>query len=290
MLRRHIGSARGPPRRTPLESPQRISLWLRASGGPTTRSNLRTAVDGGKLRLFALSTVVDTTGHFLRRVPRPATTTRPCHRFSRVWTTPASPSGRASRSEGCEGGRQGTRRQGTLVQEGHRLLGRRARHGRRRVGRVRARLLSRRQGEPRVSRFHLRRCAQGTARIAQARGGDCSAGIGRVTSSFLIHHFDEVDLVEPVRHFIGKAEGSSDPPLRPARTAAGPSTLRQPLEEFVPEEGRYDAVFQWCVGHLHDEEFVSFFRRCAAGLKPEASSSSRRTMPRRIRAGHRRQS
>ena len=99
---------------------------------------------------------------------------------------------------------------------------------------------------------------------------DCGAGIGRVTSSFLIHHFDEVDLVEPVRHFIGKAEellGPAAPPREDGHRAV--NFFAQPLEEFVPEEGRYDAVWiQWCVGHLPDEEFVSFFRRCAAGLKP----------------------
>ena len=41
------------------------------------------------------------------------------------------------------------------------------------------------------------------------------------------------------------------------------------VEGFHPEPARYDIIWiQWCVGHLTDEDFVSFFQRCAAGLKP----------------------
>jgi len=39
------------------------------------------------------------------------------------------------------------------------------------------------------------------------------------------------------------------------------------LHEFVPERGRYDAVWcQWVLGHLTDDDLVKFFRRCKAGL------------------------
>jgi len=39
------------------------------------------------------------------------------------------------------------------------------------------------------------------------------------------------------------------------------------LHEFVPEPGRYDAIWcQWVLGHLRDEDLVAFFRRCKTGL------------------------
>jgi protein N-terminal methyltransferase len=35
------------------------------------------------------------------------------------------------------------------------------------------------------------------------------------------------------------------------------------LQDFVPEEGKYDLIWcQWVLGHLTDEDFVSFFQRC----------------------------
>lgn len=101
---------------------------------------------------------------------------------------------------------------------------------------------------------------------------DCGAGIGRVTSSFLIHHFHEVDLVEPVKHFVRAAEASLAGENAPKRADGHRAVnfFAEPLEAFAPEPGRYDAVWvQWCVGHLPDDEFVAFFERCAAGLKPE---------------------
>ena len=76
---------------------------------------------------------------------------------------------------------------------------------------------------------------------------------------------------EPVKHFIGKAEELLGPAGAPSR-ADGHKCVNffaQPLEEFHPEPGRYDVIWiQWCVGHLTDEDFVSFFKRCAVGLKP----------------------
>lgn len=39
------------------------------------------------------------------------------------------------------------------------------------------------------------------------------------------------------------------------------------LHEFVPEAGRYDAIWcQWVLGQLRDDDLVDFFRRCKAGL------------------------
>ena len=98
---------------------------------------------------------------------------------------------------------------------------------------------------------------------------DCGAGIGRVTSSFLIHQFDEVDLVEPVRHFIEKAEellNGKDAPTR-VNGHRAKNFFVVPLESFIPEPKRYDSIwFQWCVGHLTDADLIRLFKRCEEGL------------------------
>ncbi|KAF8412770.1 hypothetical protein HHK36_000740 [Tetracentron sinense] len=58
--------------------------------------------------------------------------------------------------------------------------------------------------------------------------------------------------------------------------------------EFTPEERRYDVIWvQWCIGHLADDDFVSFFKRAKAGLKPDGffvlkeniAKSAKRCMP-----------
>lgn len=36
-------------------------------------------------------------------------------------------------------------------------------------------------------------------------GADCGAGVGRVSQHLLLHHFQEVDLVEPSHHYIEAA-------------------------------------------------------------------------------------
>ena len=35
---------------------------------------------------------------------------------------------------------------------------------------------------------------------------DCGAGVGRITEQMLIYMFDEVDLAEPVTHFLDKVD------------------------------------------------------------------------------------
>ena len=40
------------------------------------------------------------------------------------------------------------------------------------------------------------------------------------------------------------------------------------LQDFEPEPQRYDVIWsQWVLGHLTDDHFVQFFKRCRAGLK-----------------------
>ncbi|KZS17119.1 N-terminal Xaa-Pro-Lys N-methyltransferase 1 [Daphnia magna] len=41
------------------------------------------------------------------------------------------------------------------------------------------------------------------------------------------------------------------------------------LQKFTPENGVYDIMWvQWVLGHLTDEDLISFLRRCKLGLKP----------------------
>ncbi|KAG1348029.1 putative Alpha N-terminal protein methyltransferase 1 [Cocos nucifera] len=92
---------------------------------------------------------------------------------------------------------------------------------------------------------------------------DCGSGIGRVTKNLLLRYFNEVDLVEPVSHFLEAArenltlDGDSE---KDAHKAVNFYCI--PLQEFTPEVGRYDVIWiQWCIGQLPDDDFISFFKR-----------------------------
>jgi protein N-terminal methyltransferase len=107
---------------------------------------------------------------------------------------------------------------------------------------------------------------------------DCGAGIGRVTSSLLLHFFDEVDLVEPSGMHPGYATHidchkfsyltllNSGHLLETARrnlVEIRPSAIPRGhvagrfiqcgLEDFRPEKDRYDAIWvQWAFMYLTD--------------------------------------
>ncbi|XP_038881057.1 alpha N-terminal protein methyltransferase 1 isoform X2 [Benincasa hispida] len=98
---------------------------------------------------------------------------------------------------------------------------------------------------------------------------DCGSGIGRVTKNLLIRYFNEVDLLEPVSHFLEAARGSLAPENNGASDLhKATNFFCMPLQEFTPDAGRYDVIWvQWCIGHLTDEDFISFFKRAKLGLK-----------------------
>ncbi|XP_049814582.1 N-terminal Xaa-Pro-Lys N-methyltransferase 1 [Schistocerca nitens] len=91
---------------------------------------------------------------------------------------------------------------------------------------------------------------------------DCGAGIGRITKNLLLHHFQKVDLVEQNSIFLQEAE-----------TYIGNSKkigtfFNVGLQNFTPEPQKYDVIWcQWVLGHLTDEDFIQFFKRCINGLK-----------------------
>lgn len=99
---------------------------------------------------------------------------------------------------------------------------------------------------------------------------DCGSGIGRVTKNLLLTHFREVDLVEPVSHFLDAArENLAHNEDTDVDGHKAVNFYCVPLQDFTPEAGRYDVIWvQWCIGQLADDDFVAFFKRAKVGLKP----------------------
>ncbi|XP_027083292.2 alpha N-terminal protein methyltransferase 1 [Coffea arabica] len=99
---------------------------------------------------------------------------------------------------------------------------------------------------------------------------DCGSGVGRVTKNLLIRYFNEVDLLEPVSHFLEAARGNLAPEnLLVSDSYKAANFYCLPLQDFTPDAQRYDCIWiQWCIGHLADDDFVSFFKRAKGGLKP----------------------
>ncbi|KAJ1960866.1 hypothetical protein IWQ62_004066, partial [Dispira parvispora] len=94
---------------------------------------------------------------------------------------------------------------------------------------------------------------------------DCGAGIGRITKGLLSRVFDTVDLVEQDGHFLEQAKTSYL--VDEIKAGKIGQFYHQGLQTFTPEPKRYDAIWcQWVLGHLTDDDFVDFFRRCQEGL------------------------
>ncbi|QDZ25261.1 alpha-N-methyltransferase [Chloropicon primus] len=91
---------------------------------------------------------------------------------------------------------------------------------------------------------------------------DCGAGVGRITKGLLSKFFTEVDVIEPVQHFLSKAEESL------TDCGAKVNCLLQGLQEVEVRPDRYDVVWiQWCIGHLTDDDCVEFLKTCSKSLK-----------------------
>lgn len=93
---------------------------------------------------------------------------------------------------------------------------------------------------------------------------DLGAGCGRVTKHFLLQHFQKVHLFEQSPRLVAGAP----------RYIGSPDAERvechvQVLQDFKPAPETYDVIWiQWVIGHLHDLDYINFFRQCAIGLKP----------------------
>ncbi|XP_056147001.1 N-terminal Xaa-Pro-Lys N-methyltransferase 1 [Lampris incognitus] len=105
---------------------------------------------------------------------------------------------------------------------------------------------------------------EGEGKAGSSCALDCGAGIGRITKRLLLPLFRTVDLVDVTQEFLDKAKTflAEDGKRVAKYFCCG-------LQDFVPEEGRYDVIWiQWVIGHLTDEHLVEFLRRCQSGLRP----------------------
>ncbi|XP_020291813.1 N-terminal Xaa-Pro-Lys N-methyltransferase 1 [Pseudomyrmex gracilis] len=92
---------------------------------------------------------------------------------------------------------------------------------------------------------------------------DCGAGIGRVTKNLLIKHFARVDLVEQNPKFLEVAKIALE-----NHSSKVNQYYAIGLQNFCPVENKYDLIWcQWVLGHLQDDDLITFFQRCLSGLK-----------------------
>ncbi|QRV85946.1 AdoMet-dependent proline di-methyltransferase [Ceratobasidium sp. AG-Ba] len=119
----------------------------------------------------------------------------------------------------------------------------------------------------------------------RVRALDVGAGIGRVTASVLLPLVDDVVLVEPAEHFISRAVQDSSKWKGIPNLTKSVTFVRSPLQSFDPAivprghragrsynpsepETGYDVIWcQWCLGHLTDDDLISFFKRSQAVLR-----------------------
>jgi protein N-terminal methyltransferase len=72
----------------------------------------------------------------------------------------------------------------------------------------------------------------------------------------LLKVFKKVDLVEQNGKFLDSAKQETF-------AIKVENFVNLGLQSFTPEKGRYDLIWcQWVLGHLTDEDLVSFFTRC----------------------------
>lgn len=88
---------------------------------------------------------------------------------------------------------------------------------------------------------------------------DCGAGIGRISKFLLTDIFNQVDLVEQNAAFLEQAKNY----LKPKSLPKIGKFYSVGLQNFVPETEKYDVIWiQWVIGHLVDEDLVSFLKSC----------------------------
>ena len=95
------------------------------------------------------------------------------------------------------------------------------------------------------------------------RAADGGAGIGRVTKLLLLPRFATVDLIESSPRLLNAA------PEYIGEDASRANLVMMGLQNFQPKANTYDVIWiQWVIGHLHDLDYVDFFKRMARSLKP----------------------
>jgi protein N-terminal methyltransferase len=99
---------------------------------------------------------------------------------------------------------------------------------------------------------------------------DCGAGIGRITTNFLVTVAEHVDVVEPVKKFTDQLR-EEHPDLFIAKgedEAVVTNIFNVPLEAWNPPTERlYDVIWnQWCLGHLPDAALIAYLKRLIPNL------------------------
>jgi len=91
---------------------------------------------------------------------------------------------------------------------------------------------------------------------------DCGAGIGRVSKGLLLAYCEKVDIVENCKKYTDAAQKFVGEEHINKTYVLG-------MQEFKPAPCTYDIVWvQWAIGHLADADFIAFFARAVAALKP----------------------
>ena len=94
---------------------------------------------------------------------------------------------------------------------------------------------------------------------------DIGAGIGRITKELLLPLYNYVDLLEYSPRLINSVEGYIANKSDYERVTC----FCQGMQEWNPPSSHYDVIWiQWCIGHLHDIDFIDFVQKCIKALKP----------------------
>lgn len=140
----------------------------------------------------------------------------------------------------------------------------------------------------------------------RTRALDVGAGIGRVTSTVLLHMISDVVLVEPTSHFVQQALRNVSDASRTDKYAGewkgvanaekSVTVVQGTLQDIDPRvdpevegnvvvlgrvghvppenESGYDVIWcQWCLGHLSDELLVDFLKRCKQSLRSKTKGT-----------------
>lgn len=109
------------------------------------------------------------------------------------------------------------------------------------------------------SRQLLKQLFQSKSPPGRSYALDCGAGIGRISKFLLTDIFSQVDLVEQNADFLERAKNYLGAKSLPKIGKFYPIGL----QNFIPEKEKYDVIWiQWVLGHLVDEDLVSFLKLC----------------------------
>lgn len=99
-------------------------------------------------------------------------------------------------------------------------------------------------------------------------GVDIGAGIGRITRDMLHKYCDKIDLVEPVKPFVDQMASELKSLIEINKIGR---IYQIGMQDWIPDKKYWLIWCQWCVGHLPDNELISFLKRCKDSLQPNGT-------------------